>query len=72
MIEEDIKKLDELAKKMEAGDLALEKSLELFQEGVQLIRKCTKTLEDAELKVKEIIESQDGSLVEKPVEKPVT
>lgn len=66
MIDEDIKKLDEVAKKMEAGDLPLEKTLELFNEGIQLVRKCTKSLQDAELKVKEILES-NGEFVEKPV-----
>ncbi len=67
MLEVDIKKLDELAKLMEKGELPLEKSLEVFQEGIGLIRKCTKTLEDAELKVKEIIESQSGQFTEKPM-----
>jgi len=65
MLDEDIKKLDELAKKMEQGDLPLEKSLEIFQEGVGLIKKCTKTLEEAELKVKEILETQNGAFQEK-------
>ncbi len=67
MIEEDIKKLDEIAKKMEAGDVPLEKSLELFHEGVRLIRQCTKHLEDAELKVKEILEEKSGEFAEKPL-----
>ncbi len=65
MIDEDIKKLDEVAKKMETGDLPLEKTLELFNEGIQLVRKCTKSLQEAELKVKEILESANGELVEK-------
>jgi exodeoxyribonuclease VII small subunit len=60
MIDEDIKKLEELAKKMEQGTLNLEQSLQVFQEGISLIRKCTTTLESAELRVKEIIETQGG------------
>jgi exodeoxyribonuclease VII small subunit len=67
MIDEDIKKLDEIARKMEGGDLPLEKTLELFQEGVSLVRKCTQTLSDAELKVKEILESMPSGFAEKPV-----
>jgi len=67
MIDEDIKKLDELAKKMEAGDLPLEKTLEIFNEGIVLIKKCTQSLENAELKVKEILESQSGIFQEKPL-----
>lgn len=67
MIDEDIKKLDEIAKKMEASELPLEKSLELFSEGISLIRKCTESLQKAELRVKEIIESSPGQFVEKPL-----
>ena len=66
MIDEDIKKLDELARKMESGDMPLEQTLEVFNEGIQLIRKCTKTLEAAELKVNEIIEAENG-FEEKPL-----
>ncbi len=64
MIDQDIKKLDELAKKMEAGDLSLEDSLKTFQEGIELIRKCSKTLEEAELKVKEIMAGPLGDFEE--------
>lgn len=66
MLDQDIKKLDELAKKMELGDQSLEDSMKCFQEGIELIRKCTKTLEQAELKVKEILESSSG-FEEKPL-----
>jgi exodeoxyribonuclease VII small subunit len=65
MIDEDIKKLDLLAKKMEAGDLPLEETLKTFQEGLELIRQCTKALETAEFKVKEILaNSETGKLEE--------
>ncbi len=67
MIDQDIKKLDELAKKMEAGELSLEEALKTFQEGIELIRRCSKTLEEAELKVKEIMRQPDGTFEEKPL-----
>lgn len=67
MIDEDIKKLDEISKRMEGGDLPLEKAMELFNDGIQLVRKCSKALQDAELKVKEILESGSGDFVEKPL-----
>ncbi len=60
MIDGDIKRLEELSKQMEQGDLPLEKALELFQEGVALVRSCTLALERAELRVKEILETQNG------------
>jgi len=65
MIDENIKKLDEIAKKMESGELPLEKTLELFNEGIQLVRTCSKTLQEAELKVREIMEAASGEIVEK-------
>ncbi|MCI6296953.1 MAG: exodeoxyribonuclease VII small subunit, partial [Clostridiales bacterium] len=36
---------------MERGDVALEESLKLFQEGTELVRACGKLLEDAKLQV---------------------
>jgi exodeoxyribonuclease VII small subunit len=67
MIDEDIKKLDEIARKMEQGDLPLEQTLELFNEGISLVRKCGKTLQAAELRVKEIMERDGGEFAEKPL-----
>jgi exodeoxyribonuclease VII small subunit len=64
MIEKEIKELDLLVKKMESEQLALDEALALFQQGVDLVRKCTKALDEAELKVKEIIETQPGAFRE--------
>ena len=49
---------------MERGDVPLEESLKLFQEGTELIRSCGKLLDDAELQVKKILAGPDGSPVE--------
>jgi exodeoxyribonuclease VII small subunit len=46
-----IAELESLVKRLEDGDLALEKSLELFERGVQLSRFCHSTLEEAERRV---------------------
>jgi exodeoxyribonuclease VII small subunit len=64
MIEKDIKSLDELVKKMESEELPLEEALELFKKGIELVKQCSNTLEKAELRVKEILESKDGSFSE--------
>ncbi|NCN27658.1 exodeoxyribonuclease VII small subunit [bacterium] len=68
MIDQDIKKLDEIAKKIEGGDLPLEDTLKLFQDGVELVRKCGKTLDEAELKVKEILEKSGGEFSKNDVD----
>lgn len=45
-------RLEDIVKKMESGDLALEESLKLFEEGVKLSRECHTQLDQAEQKVK--------------------
>ena len=49
-------KLEKLVEKMEVGDLTLEESLKIFEEGVKLTRECQQALADAEQKVKLLIE----------------
>lgn len=63
MIDDDIKKLDEIAKKMESGSLNLEDALESFKQGIELVKECQVKLQKAELKVKEILD-KDGSFSE--------
>jgi exodeoxyribonuclease VII small subunit len=46
-----IAELESIVKKLEEGDLALEKSLELYERGVQLSRFCHARLEDAERRI---------------------
>lgn len=43
--------LDTIVRKMEEGDLTLEKSMELYERGLQLSRFCHSTLEAAERKI---------------------
>lgn len=63
MIDDDIKKLDEIAKKMESGTLSLEEALDAFKNGIELVKECQNKLQKAELKVKEILE-KDGTFSE--------
>jgi exodeoxyribonuclease VII small subunit len=46
-----IAELETIVKKLEEGDLPLEKSLELYERGVQLSRFCHSRLEDAERRI---------------------
>ena len=46
-----IAELESIVKKLEEGDLALEKSLELYERGVQLSRFCHTRLEQAEKRI---------------------
>lgn len=62
--EENMQRLEQIVRAMERGDVALEESLKLFQEGTELIRSCGKLLDEAELQVKKILSGADGSPVE--------
>jgi exodeoxyribonuclease VII small subunit len=62
--EENMQHLEQIVRAMERGDVALEESLKLFQEGTELIRSCGKLLDDAELEVKKILSGPDGKPVE--------
>ena len=46
-----IAELDAIVKRMEEGDLTLEKSMELYERGLQLSRFCHSTLEAAERRI---------------------
>ncbi|MFN0141377.1 MAG: exodeoxyribonuclease VII small subunit [Pyrinomonadaceae bacterium] len=59
------KSLDELEKivaKLEAGDLPLEESLKLFEEGVKLSRNCRTRLANAERRIEMLVSDGDGGL----------
>lgn len=62
LFEESIKKLESIVEQMEKGDLSLEDSLKLFEEGVALSAVCKEQLEAAEGKVQMLIKQGDGSL----------
>ena len=62
--EQNMARLEQIVRAMERGDVALEESLKLFQEGTELVRSCQKLLDDAQLQVKMIMTASDGSPVE--------
>jgi exodeoxyribonuclease VII small subunit len=53
--EKKLTRLEGIVQKMEKGDLSLQDSLKLFEEGVKLSKDCQVELADAELKVKKLI-----------------
>ena len=53
--EKKLSRLEEIVQKMERGDLALDESLKLFEEGVKLSRECHGQLTKAEAHVKKLV-----------------
>ena len=62
--ESSLARLEEIVRAMESGNIMLDESLSLYEEGVKLIKFCTKALDDAEQKVKILQKGEEGSLVE--------
>ena len=62
--ESSLARLEEIVRAMENGDAMLDESLSLYEEGVKLIKFCTKALDDAEQKVKILQKGEEGTLVE--------
>lgn len=60
-----LEQLEQLVNQMESGQLTLEQSLQAFEQGVALTRRCQQTLSQAEQRVKLLVE-QNGSSVEQP------
>lgn len=56
-------RLEELVKELEQGDLPLEQSLKLFEEGIKLSRICNRRLEDAERRVEILLKDEAGNVV---------
>lgn len=61
-----LKSLEEIVNKLEAGELTLDRSMELFEEGVRISRFCGAKLEEAERKVEILTRTAEGTLKEQP------
>jgi exodeoxyribonuclease VII small subunit len=67
--EASLKELEKIVEQLEAGDLPLERSLELFEQGVKLSRDCQKRLDEAERKVELLLKDTDGAFSRVDLEK---
>ena len=57
-IESRLTELEEILEELESGDLELDQALKKFEQGIKLSRECQKTLEDAELKIKILMDNE--------------
>ena len=64
--EEALKRLEELVKRMEAGELTLDESLKAFEEGIRLIRFCTRKLDETERRVEILLRDEQGETAAVP------
>ncbi len=62
--EQSMARLEQIVRAMERGDVPLEESLKLFEEGTSLGRRCGAPLDGAELQIKQVMKGPDGAPVE--------
>ena len=58
--EKAMERLEQIIDDLESGSLSLDESIKVFEEGVDLSKKCHKKLTEAETKVKQLIKNDDG------------
>ena len=60
--------LERIVRELERGDLPLEQSLDLFEQGVKLSRECQERLNEAERRIEVLLRGGDGSTIAAPFE----
>ena len=64
--EDCLARLEQIVSRLEAGNLPLEESLTIFEEGIGLARSCARYLEDAEKRIEVLAKDESGALGAKP------
>ena len=60
--EKAIQRLEKIVEDLETGELDIDKSLEIFEEGIKMSRVCSKKLSEAEAKIEKLTRDQKGEL----------
>jgi exodeoxyribonuclease VII small subunit len=60
--------LERIVRELERGDLPLEQSLDLFEQGVKLSRECQERLNEAERRIEVLLRGGDGATIAVPFE----
>jgi exodeoxyribonuclease VII small subunit len=68
--EKAMKRLEEIGQSLESGDIALEESIKLYEEGIELIVFCQKKLAEAEKKIKKLNRDSEGEFQTTSLDSP--
>lgn len=66
--EEALARLEAIVAELERGELPLDDSMRIFEEGIKLSKVCLKMLDDAERKVEILVKDKDGRKRTRPFE----
>ncbi len=58
--EEGLKRLEEIVGKLESGEVPLEEAISLYEEGIKLARALKAKLEEIEMRVEKLMETEEG------------
>jgi exodeoxyribonuclease VII small subunit len=61
--EKAMNRLENIVDELERGDLDIDKSLEIFEEGIKMSRLCSKKLNEAEAKIEKLTKGKTGDLI---------
>ena len=66
--EQSLERLEAIVDELEGGELTLEDSLARYEEGIQLSRRLTRQLDEAEQRIERLVETPEGSLTTEPLD----
>lgn len=64
--EQALSRLEEIVKELETGTAELDKSLDMFEEGIKLVKLCSSKLDDAEQRIAILTKNSEGGYDEEP------
>jgi len=64
--EDALQKMEDIVEKLEGGDLSLDESLKLYEEGVQISQSCSRRLEEAQKRIEILTRGKSGELSTAP------
>ncbi len=66
--EQAMKRLEEISRKLESGDIALDDSIKLYEEGIKMIEFCQTKLNEAEKKIQKLSKNSEGKFDTEPLD----
>jgi exodeoxyribonuclease VII small subunit len=70
--EQAMNRLEEISQSLESGDIPLEESIKLYEEGIKLVEFCQGKLTEAEKKVQKLTRTEEGKFETTPLDEPHT
>ena len=64
--EDAMTQLEAAVKKLESGNITLDEAISVYEEAIKLVKVCHTKLENAEQKLKILVEGEDGSITDLP------